>query len=203
MRTVNAAAATDAAALTEAFRGCDAVVTSVGNRQPGFEYYSAAAHRNVVDAMGAAGVQRLVMISSTGCGESWPPLRWSWVGVLFKWFLRLLLRDALRDLDAAEVVVRESDVDYLILRPSGVSPDRAPLERFELLEEPPASKSDGVHFEVAKEDVALCALQEALSPTLHRAARTIGHSFEDADAKAAAPEEKADDEAPKEKSSEL
>lgn len=112
------------------------------------------------------------MISSEGIGDSWPPMQWHWlVGRLFSAMMLTVLKQARRDLNAAEEAVTSSGLDYLIVRPTGLTPTAAATGVWKLR----ASKADGpVDIEIPKEDCAQFMLQEALEPTLHRAAVTIG-----------------------------
>ena len=96
---------------------------------------------------------------------------WHWVGKLFAALLLTATKSARRDLNAAEDAVRASDLDYLIVRPTGLTPTAQPTGAWKLR----SCKADGpVDIEIPKEDVAQFMLQEALAPTLHRAAVTIG-----------------------------
>mmetsp|Transcript_6618 Transcript_6618/g.14413 ORF Transcript_6618/g.14413 Transcript_6618/m.14413 type:complete len:243 (+) Transcript_6618:150-878(+) len=159
--------------LAALFEGLQTVICCVGNRQPGMDRCAAASMRNIVQACKKSGVARLVCISSVGIGDSWPPMPWSWVGTIFKVFLLCCIRSACNDLNLMEDAVAHSGLDYLIVRPTGLSPDKQPEGQWKLLKvgDPPG---ETVHYEVAKEDVAAFMLSEALRPTLHQTAVTIG-----------------------------
>ena len=69
--------------------------------------------RNLIAALQAAGVRRLIVQSSFGVGDS---RRDS--GFLERVFYDLLLRGAYADKDLQEQAVRESGLDYTIVRPT-------------------------------------------------------------------------------------
>jgi nucleoside-diphosphate-sugar epimerase len=91
----------DRATLDEAFAGCDAVAHLAGiNRELGSQTYQRVhvqGTRNVVEAMLAAGVSRIAMLSflraRPGCGSPYHESKW-----------------------AAEEVIRASALDYTILK---------------------------------------------------------------------------------------
>lgn len=90
-------------------------------------------------------------------------------------FLPGVLRSGYFDLAKAENLVTSSPdhVDYLIVRPVGVDPDEQPVGSWRLAN---ARSTENIGVTVAKEDVAKFMLQEALQPSLHRQAITIGHA---------------------------
>lgn len=168
--------ASDVEGLKNAFKGVDAVVSCVGCRQPGFPRWAAPATQNVITAMKANNVTRLVMISSMGIRESYPPLKWSRLyGGIFTCMMKTIIRSAVKDLTKAELAAVESGIDYLIVRPTGLDPSMKPKGIWKVIQEP---TSERLTINIAKEDVAQFMLQEALQPTLHRQARTIGWPVE-------------------------
>ena len=70
--------------------------------------------RNIVRAMKKAGVRRLVCQTTLGIGESSGNLNFFWRRVMFG----LLLRDAFADHERQEAYVRESGLDWTIVRPA-------------------------------------------------------------------------------------
>ena len=100
-----AASVTDAAALREAFAGCDAVAHLAGiNRERGAQTYErvhVAGTETVVEAAADAGVPRLALTSylraRPGCGSGYLESKW-----------------------AAEEVVRRSDLEYTVVKPGVV-----------------------------------------------------------------------------------
>jgi putative NADH-flavin reductase len=97
--------------LAKAMRGHDAVLSAIGVQPP-----TAFRHHTVIQDCAAAttralersGVQRLVLVSAA--------VLFPIEGVLYALF-RLLLKHVARDLNAAEVIVRQSPLEWTIARP--------------------------------------------------------------------------------------
>lgn len=115
---VRRADATDEVALTEAVRGVDAVISTLGRssqkgpRRPVF----APAMRAALAAMRATGADRLSVISAQGVGEEPDdglalPLR----------LMRRMLGSAIDDMREMERLVKASDVQWTIARPGGLT----------------------------------------------------------------------------------
>ncbi len=103
---------TDAAALAEAVRGCDAVISLIGTMRKRFatgdtyESSDIATTRALVDAARSAGVPRFVLLSSVGAGGAGPYLKAK---------------------GEAERIVRESGLRWTLVRPSALAtPPGAP-----------------------------------------------------------------------------
>ena len=88
-----------------------AVVTTIGcfgcDPIPDFE-----ANRNIIDAAKVAGVERLLLVTSIGAGDSKP---------VTPWVSRMALKKILPLKDQAEAHLIASDLDYTIIRPGGLS----------------------------------------------------------------------------------
>jgi nucleoside-diphosphate-sugar epimerase len=108
--------------LAELVAGADAVVSTLGvpfTRQP-VDTYSVGA-RNVVNAMRETGVNRLVIVSSTGAypapGRRHAPLMLR----LFEPIItRTIGKTVYDDIRRMEALVRASGLDWTIVRPSGL-----------------------------------------------------------------------------------
>jgi nucleoside-diphosphate-sugar epimerase len=108
--------------LTGIVAGADAVLSTLGvpfTRGP-VDTYSAGM-RNVIDAMREAGVNRLVVVSSTGAypapGRRHAPLALR----LFEPIItRTIGKTVYDDIRRMEALVRESGLDWTIVRPSGL-----------------------------------------------------------------------------------
>lgn len=160
--------ATDEAAVAAALGGIDAVILTVGVAsgparmcRPVHLFSDSA--RAVVAAMGAAGVRRLVAISGFGAGESRRAL-----SALERIPHRLFLGTAYDDKDRQEAIIRESDLDWLILRPTILTngPGRGNCRI--LLD--PESWRNGL---IPRRDVADVAVREAAAPTLSHVAPVL------------------------------
>lgn len=160
-----------AAAQTElenTLEGVTAVVACVGSRQPGVARWCATGTSIVTEAMKSKDVSRLVHLSSFGMGDDYIPFR----GVRVFWaFLLNVFRNVKNDLIRMEDIVEKSGLDYLLVRPVGLTPEEPPRGSWKLL----MSREDGaLSFNIAKADVASYMLQEAVTPTLRKRAVTIG-----------------------------
>jgi len=69
--------------------------------------------RNIVQAMQAVGVRRLICQTTLGVGESWGNLNLLWKTVMFRGLLRRAFDDHVRQ----EEIVRSSGLDWTIVRP--------------------------------------------------------------------------------------
>ena len=106
----------DQPSLDAAARGQDAAVVILGLpfsalRKPTNVYSQGT--RNVIAALKAASVRRLIVVSSFGVGDSRRDAK-----LLERAFFSLALRGAYADKDLQEQAVRESGLDYTIVRPT-------------------------------------------------------------------------------------
>ena len=108
--------ARDAAALTRAIAGCDAVVSSLGTAMSPFREVTllSTATRALVGVMAAQNIRRLVCITGLGAGDSR-----GHGGFFFdRLFLPLMLRKVYEDKDRQEDGIRASALDWIIIRPT-------------------------------------------------------------------------------------
>ena len=101
----------DAAAVQAAIAGHDAVMVALGAGRKGA--VRAAGTRNIIAGMTRHGLRRMVCASTMGVGDSYPALNFFWKRIMFG----LLLRKAFADHQAQEEAVRQSDLDWVIVRP--------------------------------------------------------------------------------------
>jgi putative NADH-flavin reductase len=101
----------DPASIEQVMPGKDAVLCALGAGSKGG--IRATGTQNIIKAMRKCGVRRLVCLSSLGVGDSRANLDFFWKHVMFG----LLLRAAYADHVAQEVVIRDSDLDWTIVRP--------------------------------------------------------------------------------------
>lgn len=106
--------ATDPAVARRAVTGADAVVVTVGGAK-GVHHPRTAGTRSVIGAMQEAGVTRLLIQSSLGAGDSGSQLP-----VPLRQLMKILLAKPLADHDEQEAAVRESGLDWTIIRPTGL-----------------------------------------------------------------------------------
>ena len=108
--------ARDGAVMREAVRGQDAVVSALGTPASPFREVTllSSATRKLVDAMKDEGVARLVAITGIGAGNSA-----GHGGFLFdKLIFPLLLRHVYADKNRQEAIIRESGLDWVVVRPA-------------------------------------------------------------------------------------
>jgi len=106
----------DETALREALKGQDAVVSALGTPASPYREVTllSTATRALVDAMKAEHVSRLVCITGMGAGESA-----GHGGLLFdRLIFPLLLRKVYADKDRQEAIVRDSGLDWVLVRPA-------------------------------------------------------------------------------------
>jgi putative NADH-flavin reductase len=116
----------DRGKVREAVAGNEAVISVLGSRQPSNPLHPnrpgdpngvlSASARNIVAAMKEHGLRRFVCQSAWGVGESKQDP--GFAGAFFmKVLVPPLLRDEYADKEAQEDIVRESDLDWTIVRP--------------------------------------------------------------------------------------
>lgn len=108
--------ARDEAALREALKGRDAVVSALGPRASPFRAVTllSTATRALLRAMQAEQVARLVCITGIGAGDSA-----GHGGLLFdNVILPLILRTVYDDKNRQEAMIRESGLDWVLVRPA-------------------------------------------------------------------------------------
>ena len=163
------------AELVSHFEGATAVVSCLGNRQPLFGHYeSADGNMAVIHAMEQLkDLKRVVVCSSVGIEEDWPPIEFFKMGhyalsCLFVTFSRRNFNDLTKMERAYKAT---NDVDFLFVRPVGLGEDIKPVNRWALQRE---KNVDALHFDMAKLDCARYMVEEAINPTRHRGAVVIG-----------------------------
>lgn len=101
----------DPASVESAIKGHEAVLCSLGAGRKGT--VRSEGTRNIINAMEKLGVRRLICQSTLGVGESWDNLNFFWKYVMF----RFLLHPAYIDHVRQEQYVRQSHLDWTIIRP--------------------------------------------------------------------------------------
>ena len=106
----------DEKALREALKGQDAVVSALGTPASPFREVTllSTATRALVDAMKAEHVSRLICITGLGAGDSAGHGGFVFDNLIFP----LLLRKVYADKNRQEAIVRESGLDWVLVRPS-------------------------------------------------------------------------------------
>lgn len=164
--------------LAEHFQGVDGVISCLGHRQPGKKYpelikkglIAFDGNKQVIQAMEEAEVDRAVVISSIAINgdKSWP----HWANGFMKILFETLGRKSRKDLEAMEEIYMKSSLDYLFVRPVGISEDAVPVGKYWLQD--PGNKKEVVCGNMAKIDVARFMVDQALDPTFHKTSKTVG-----------------------------
>lgn len=161
--------------LEKHFVGAKAVISCLGHRQPAFSdgLEASSGNKHVIKAMLSAKVQRVVICSSSGIEEDWPPTEFHWAGSIMTCLFRTFSRPGFNDLTAMErAYKKESDrLDYLFVRPTGLGEEVVPVGEVYIQKE---KGKDAVGLELAKMDCGAYMVQEALNPTRHRQGVVLG-----------------------------
>lgn len=153
---------TDPAACLPAVKDAHAVVIALGAGRKG--KVREAGTRAVVEAMKQAGGGRLVCQSTLGVGSSRPNLNLLWKYVMFG----ALLRPAYADHVRQEKLVKESDLDWTIVRPSAFADQSPGLVRHGF-----GGSETGLRLKIARADVAAFLLAQVEDGTYLRRAVSL------------------------------
>mmetsp|Transcript_1830 Transcript_1830/g.2698 ORF Transcript_1830/g.2698 Transcript_1830/m.2698 type:complete len:284 (-) Transcript_1830:1948-2799(-) len=166
--------------LARHFRGVDAVVSCLGHRQPGRKYpeliekglVALDGNKQVIQAMQENQIDRAVVVSSIALKgdkpRSWP----HWANKIMAFLFLTMNRKAKQDLEAMEDEYLKTSLDYLFVRPVGISEDALPKGEYFIQD--PGNKEEVVGGNMAKIDVARFMVDQAVNPTFHKTSRTVG-----------------------------
>ena len=105
--------------VEEAIAATDAVICVLGHTSNNPDDVVSRGTQNIVHAMQKQELSRLVVVSSMGVGKSIHQVSRS-----FKMLTKTVLRKAIEDKEQQEAIVVESDLAWVIVRPSGLSNGR-------------------------------------------------------------------------------
>ena len=154
--------ARDEIALRQALKGRDAVISALGTAASPFREvtFLSSATRTLVSAMKAEQVSRLICITGIGAGDSAGHGGFLFDNVIFP----LLLRNVYADKNRQEAIVRESGLDWVLVRPSVLN-DKPGRDSIRVL-------TDLSHFHggtISRENVARFVLDQLRADVwLHR-----------------------------------
>ncbi len=100
--------------------GADAVICTLGSTGDNPDNVVSRGTKNIVAAMQEAGVKRLVVVTSLGVGDSKEQ-----VPFVFKMLMKTVLKTAMQDKELQEQVVRDSGLEWVIVRPGGLTDNPA------------------------------------------------------------------------------
>jgi len=129
--------------------GSDAVICTIGNTSNNPQMVVSTGTSHIIDAMQRYGVQRLIVVSSLGVGDSKDQ-----VPFFFKVLMKTVLRKVMKDKEAQEKLVRESGLDWTIVRPGGLT-DNPRTGNYQV-----STHSSLVAGQIARADVADFVVQE-------------------------------------------
>lgn len=136
--------------VLKAVRNQDAVLSLLGDGRKG--EVRAAGTKNIIDAMLAEKVRRLITLSTLGVGESYGNLNFLWKHIMFG----LFLKKAFRDHQLQEHYVINSDLNYTIVRPSALTDGVATKSYREGFDQ----HQKGLSLKINRADVAHFILKE-------------------------------------------
>lgn len=158
--------ATRQADCEKVLAGCDAVIAALGPQGLGTTTLRQDAARAITAAMTAQGVKRIVWLSAFGVGDNIAQAkRTSWIAPLF---MKTLLKRTYVDANAAEHVLRDSGLDYVLCRPPELTNKAARGGVVEVPEDQKVPK-----LRIPREDVAIWMLKAATTGTFDLQAVTI------------------------------
>ena len=155
----------DRNSVAGALNGVDAAISVLGNdtRKALFKPNNIISQNlpNIMSAMQQGGVERLLLVSSFGINANmfWPQ----------KLLLRTLLRNLFADLPVQEKLIKESGLNWTIVRPTRLTngPKTGACRSGDLYIHPFTS--------ISRADVAAFLLKEAVSPEYQRKVVTISY----------------------------
>ena len=98
--------------VLSAIKGHDVVLCALGGGRKGT--VRSEGTRNIIHAMKSSGVKRLICQTTLGAGDSEGNLNFFWKHIMFGWFLK----EAYEDHQLQEQYIRESELDWTIVRPA-------------------------------------------------------------------------------------
>jgi len=156
--------ARDQAALQQAISGHDAVVAAFGPRSFKKDDLQTVFFQNLVNAMPAAGVNRLVALSAWGSGTSVGESPW-----FFRVLHKTMLRNVFVDKANGEQAILESNLNYTLVRPGVLGNGKAQGNIKASL------KGEGLRPFINRADVANFMVDQITDSTWERQAPLIGY----------------------------
>jgi hypothetical protein len=164
--------------IVEHLQDIDVIVTCLGNRQ--LFHPECIAHvgtQRILQAAMNQNIRRVVVLSSVGISEDWPPMKWSQEGRRLESYFRTICWCQFQDLTGAEKAVRaiekqRPDLSLLLVRAVLISETAVPSGSWCVQQR--KDHDDHPEDNISKMDCARFLVQEAIYPSLHRCAVTVG-----------------------------
>jgi putative NADH-flavin reductase len=107
----------DPSAVENAISGKDAVLSALGVRKLGRNTILSEGTKNIITAMKKCGVKRFVCMTSLGVGDSKGQTAWFFDKIIQPFVLRNIFNDK----EVQERLVMDSELDWIIVRPAGLT----------------------------------------------------------------------------------
>ena len=104
----------NSALVEQAVIGHDAAICILGSGKKLNGNVRSQGTKNVIQALEQAGIKRFICQSTLGAGDSWSNLNFYWKYIMFGFILRKVFADH----QIQEEYVRQSDLDWTIIRPA-------------------------------------------------------------------------------------
>lgn len=119
--TRHAGDASNAADVADAIKGHETVIITLGSGMSRKSRIRSLGTANIIAGMKQHGIDRLICQSTLGAHESWENLNFFWKRIMFG----ALLAPVFKDHERQEALVRDSGLDWTIVRPSAFTQDPA------------------------------------------------------------------------------
>ena len=157
----------DRSAIANVLDTSEAVIITLGNarRQANTELSRGTGH--ILEAMTAAGVRRVLAVTSLGCGDSLQQVP----GFVFRELIvKRLAREIWADKNRQEAAVRASGLDFTLMRPGGLTDADSTVSWRALTADHPLEKSERM---ISRRSVASALLDSLEQGTLVGKAVTL------------------------------
>jgi putative NADH-flavin reductase len=157
----------DAASVEAAVQSQNAVLSTLGVRKLGKNTILSDGTKNIINAMQQLNVRRLIIETSLGVGDSRGQMSW-----IFEKIVRpTYLRNVFADKEIQEQYIRQSDLDWIIVRPAMLTngPHTGTYEIWL------GEKPTGVKLKISRADVADFMLKQLTDPVYIREAASLSY----------------------------
>ncbi len=138
--------------VTRAIKGHYAVIVVLGSGKSRKSSVRSEGTKNIIAAMQAQGVRRLICQSTLGAGESTNNLNFFWKRIMFGWYLKQVFLDH----ELQESYVKNSDLDWTIVRPSAFTDG----EKTENYQHGFSTETRDITLKISRADVAHFLLKQ-------------------------------------------
>jgi putative NADH-flavin reductase len=102
--------------VAKALEQAEAVICSLGTTGGNPKDIVSAGTKNIIEGMKSKGIKRLIVVTSLGVGDSKDQVPFA-----FKMLMNTVLKNVMADKNVQEELVRQSGLEYTIVRPGGLS----------------------------------------------------------------------------------